>query len=407
MRITITSDFHFGYSLNTEIGEDSFENAKEVLLKSGDSDIILIAGDLFDSRIPTTEVWKKAFETLSIPILTENKNVKIVNTIGKGIKKISQITLNRTPIIAIHGTHERMGRDQGNAIQALEETGFLIHLHCNGVVLEKNGIKVAIQGMSGVPERYAKDILDKWNPKPIEDCYNILLIHQSIEPYIYSPLDPPSLSLNNLPEGFDLIINGHIHSPHKTSIGETDLLMPGSTIITQLKDEELKNPKGFYKLKLPEKKFDFIQIEKSRKIFLIEFDADKEYIGKIKKDLDEILKEKLDKKPIIKIKIQGKKINLIDKDISDIIKKYGKFCIFSIQKKFEEGKLDKKIEILGKIREEKLSIEEMGMKILMDNLSEMKFNGEFNPEYLFSILSEDKIDIAFNILLNKQKTLGG
>jgi len=67
MQISILSDFHFGYGWNTRLEDDSFQNAKEALSKCLDSDLILIAGDIFDSRNPRTETWAK---TLKVYIVT-------------------------------------------------------------------------------------------------------------------------------------------------------------------------------------------------------------------------------------------------------------------------------------------------------------------------------------------------
>jgi len=146
MRISILSDFHFGYGWNTRLEDDSFQNAKEAISKCLDSDLILIAGDIFDSRNPRTETWARTLKILSRPLLSENKGIKLVDRINKDLPEISKRTLSAIPMLALHGTHDRRSKDQTNVIEALEQTGFLIHLHCNGLVFEKNGQKVAIQG---------------------------------------------------------------------------------------------------------------------------------------------------------------------------------------------------------------------------------------------------------------------
>jgi len=405
MKISILSDFHFGYGWNSQLENDSFENAQEAIEKSLDSDLILLAGDIFDSITPGTEVWAKSLKILSKPSLSNNSGIKVKDTINKTLEKISKRTLNGIPIIALHGTHERRGKDQINAVQALEQTGFLIHLHCNGLVLEKNNEKIAIQGMSGVPERYAKDILEKWDPKPIKDCYNILMFHQSVEPYVYSPLDPPTLNLSNLPEGFDLIINGHIHTNDFKKIDITNFVIPGSTIITQLKKEESEKPKGFYKLTLPDK-FEFVELEKDRKFYYKEIFSKKQKTisEQIRNQLDKILNAKFEKKPLIKFKITGEKSEIIEKDLGQIQKKYEN-TILKFQKIIESKDLSEKIEFLKKMREEKMSLEEMGMKLLDENLGHLNFKKQFNSNDLFKLLSDGQVERAFNIITKKQTTL--
>ncbi|MFH7882535.1 MAG: DNA repair exonuclease, partial [Candidatus Aenigmatarchaeota archaeon] len=309
MKIAILSDFHFGFSYTSEIENDSFENAEEAIKRALDCDLILIAGDIFDSRTPRTSVLAKGVNILVKPLLQENKGVKLISS-SKELKAISQRVFNHLPVIAIHGTHERGGKDSINPIQALENAGILIHLHCDTIVLEKNGEKVAIHGMSGVPERYAKDVLEKWSPKPVENCFNILLLHQSIAPFIYSPLEPPSLNISNLPKGFDLIVDGHLHLSEKEKFDNTTLIFPGSTIVTQFEANEAVSEKGFFKLEIREKAFeiDFIRLENNRKFFYEELKLSKDFSTReqIENKIKNILRKEFKKKPLIKVKLTGK-----------------------------------------------------------------------------------------------------
>jgi len=407
MLISILSDFHFGYGSKTRLEDDSFENVQEAIDKSLDSDLILILGDIFHSRIPTTETWAKTLKTLSKPLLTKNKGVKLVKTMNKDLDEISRRSLSGIPVLALHGTHERRGKDSINAIQALEKTGFLIHLHCNGLIFQKGKKKVAIQGMSGVPERYAKQILDRWNPKPVEGCYNILMLHQSIEPYVYSPLEPPSLNLSNLPKGFDLIINGHIHTRDTTKIDKTTLLMSGSTIVTQLKIEEAEVTKGFYQVKITkETKINFIPLKKNRKFFYkeVELKTDIPVRDQIDDTINKILTKDFNKLPMIKIKILGREA-VIDKELRELEKKYSDKAILYFSKELESPEITRKIELLRDLRERKLSVEEMGLQILKKNLEELKFESTFDTDNVFKLLVDGQADKAFDILTGQQKTL--
>jgi DNA repair exonuclease SbcCD nuclease subunit len=408
MRIAILSDFHFGYGWNTKLEEDSYQNVQEAISKCLDSDLILIAGDIFDSITPRTETLAKALRVLSKPLLTENKGVKLIKTINKNLPEISNRTLLGIPVLVLHGTHERRTKEQTNTIEALEQTGFLIHLHCNGLIFEKEGQKIAIQGMSGVPERYAKDVLNKWNPKPEEGCYNILMMHQSIEPYVYSPLEPPSLNLSNLPKGFDLIIDGHVHEKDLTKINGTTLLLPGSTIVTQLKKEEAEVQKGFYQVGIEkEVKINFVPLENSRKFFYheVEIKSDVTIREQIEENINKTLSQDFKKIPIIKMKIIGNETNIIDKELREIEKKYSDKAIIYFSKELESPEMTRKIELLRNLRERKLSVEEMGLQILKDNLKELKFSSTFDNDSIFRLLSEGETERAFDILIGKQTTL--
>src|SRR4030042_954051 len=204
MRIAFISDLHFGFGRGTERAEDCWEAAEEAFEKAKDCDLIVLPGDIFDERIPRPEDWAKALKIFS---------------------------RNKVPVVAIHGTHERRGRGLLNCVQGLEHAGFLKHVHCDSATYEFGGEKVTVYGMSGVPEAYAKEVLSTWNPKPTEG-FNIFMLHQSIHPYIYNPVEPPSLKLEDLPEGFDLYVSGHIHWREKTEVKGSPFIIPGSTVTT-------------------------------------------------------------------------------------------------------------------------------------------------------------------------------
>lgn len=407
MKIAILSDSHFGYAYNSESENDSFENAEEAMEKATKSDLILIAGDIFDSRLPKTSVWANAIKVLIKPLLKENAGVKLVSC-SKKLKEISRRTLYHIPVIALHGTHERRSKGDVNAIEALENAGILIHLHEDTIIFEKDGVKVAIHGMSGVPERYAKDVLYHWSPKPVENCFNILLLHQSIEPYIYSPLDPPTLSLSNLPKGFDIIVDGHIHASGQEKLDGTTVLFPGSLIVTQLEQNEASTEKGFLEIEVgKEVKVEFNKLEKNRKFFYVEVSLDENIpvVDQLENKIKGILTEKFERAPLIKLKIIGKDTDVLDQELRDLERKYADRAIIRFVKELETSEITQKIEFLRNLREQKLSVEEIGLNIFKKNLDELEFNSVFDYDTVFKLLSEKETEKTFNILLGEQKTL--
>jgi len=404
MKIAVLSDLHFGFSYSSELEEDTFENANEAMEKCIDADLILIAGDLFDTRIPKISVWAKAIKILVKPLLKESSGLAILNS-DKEMKDISKRCFKHIPIIALHGTHERRSKGEVNVIEALEHAGILIHLHCNTMVLEKNGEKIAIHGMSGVPERFAKDILFRWNPQPVKNCFNILMLHQSVDPYVYSPLEPPTISLSNLPKGFDMIIDGHIHSHGQEKIGDTILLFPGSTIITQMEKNEARTQKGVYLIYLDEDaKVEFKPLEKNRKFFYEEMGVEncKETI---EVRLNEILKGNFEKKPIIKIKIKGKELEVQEEELRNIEMRFSDRALIVFTKELEKEDIMQKVEFLRSLREERKSVEEIGVEILKTNLDQLGFDPFFDYEQLLDLLSENQTEKIFNLLIGEQKTL--
>jgi len=406
MKLAVLSDFHFGFAFTPELEEDSFENADEAMEKALKADLILLLGDIFDSRVPKTQTWAKAMKILVKPLLEEDRGVKLISS-TKELKKASVRTLSHLPVIAIHGTHERRGRGELNAVEVLENAGLLIHLHCHTIVLEKDGIKIAIHGMSGVPERFAKDILKQWNPQPVENCFNILLLHQSINPYIYSPLEPPSISISDLPKGFDLILDGHVHQNAQEKINGTTLIFPGSTVVTQFEKSESEVEKGFYFIELKDGiKIEFCPLQKARKFFYEEIQLKESFKKEqIESKIKEILSKNLTKPPIIRIKLKGSEI--LDKELNNLEKIFAGKAILIFAKDFESREVEKKAEFLRALREQRLSVEDIGIEILRKNLEELNFSFSFDYEQIFRLLSEGEVEKTLQILLGEQKTLEG
>jgi len=404
MKISIISDAHLGFSPVEKLEEDSYENFEEAFTKALDSDLIILAGDLFDSRAPKTKAWAYALKILSKATLQENRGVKLVE-IDKQLKEASKKTLEHLPVIAIHGNHELRAKGEINAIEALENAGLLIYLNMNKVVFEKNGEKVAIFGLSHVPERFAKDVLDKWDPRPLEDCFNILLLHQNIDPFVYSPLEQPTLNISNLPRGFDLIVDGHIHVSTQEKIDNTIFIIPGSTVITQFQASEAQNPKGFFKIDTKLKKVEFVEIN-ARKFFYETIEISREQNAReiIERKIREKIFGNFKKQPIVKIRITGNAM-ISEKDLRELERKYQDSCILFFTKSLESTELTQKLEFLRSLKESRVSLQEIGLNILKKSLDELNFKNSFDFVDIFNLLADEEVDTALNILLGQQKTL--
>ncbi len=394
MKIAVFSDIHLGFGTNTELWYDAFDSFKEAMKKSLDCDVILIAGDMFDSRNPGTDVLARAMEILMESLLVDN-DVKIVEGINKDVKELSPIHEKGIPVIAIHGTHERRVKGFINPVEALEKAGFLIHLHCSSIILEKNNERICVHGMSGVPDHYTESVLQNWNPKPVRGCFNILMLHQSLKPFMYAE---HLTDIEKLPKGFDIYICGHIHEAMKYKHRDSLFLIPGSFIVTQITKEALK-PKGFWKFDTrdPEKTLEFVEFENQRKIHIEEIneEATEEKITSIIKN---IISQNHAKKPVIRIKL----LKDSSIDLNYIAKRYSNHAILSFKKSpsCKEGFGFKTVE------EHKLSVEELGKKLLRENIAR---SGLDIPvfENVFEFLLEGKAEEALNILKSKIKVNEG
>lgn len=423
MKISILSDIHLGFSRGTEIEGDSYEALAEALERSGNSDLVLIAGDMFDSSNPPAEVLALSEEIL-LPSLLENGDVRILEGIGKDIRKLRLVNPNGKLIIAIHGTHERRAKGLLNPVQALERAGFLAYLHCNGIILEKrkgqqlepesltakaNGEKpspacshgagesmtadagldkrslgrverVCVQGMSGVPDQYAERVLQEWDPRPREGCHNILLIHQNLKGFMHEKV-PNQLGPERLNRGFDLYVCGHIHEAGESELGGSRLLMPGGMVTTQVREggKEL----GFYIIDTQTGMAEFVKLESRRKIYLLEAGSG----GEAEREIGKILEEKHERKPIIRVNIKG------NFPVKGLREGFGDRAILSFRK--GSGAVEEPVAV--GLEEQRLSVRELGRKLLRENLEKQGLEPDLF-ESIFELLLERREGKALELL---------
>ncbi len=394
MRIGIFSDCHCGYKFGEERGEDSFIALDEAMDKVSDCDIILIAGDIFDTRVPRPEVFSRAARILG-KAQNYSSNAKLVEMIGKEKNEVSQSALRGTPIVTIHGTHERRSKYLVNPLESLEHAGILIHLSASTAVFDIEGKKVAIHGMSGVPDKFAGESFNEWNPKPVPEALNIMMLHNSISPYIYSPTEPPTMSIDDLPKGFDFYILGHMHWNEVRPLHEGRLLLCGSTIPTATRKSESEQLKCIFKYDGELRK---IPLDFQRKIIWKEYDFDASTKDSIRNFIETISVD--GPKPVINIKVKGVSKSL-PSNFGDIEDKFAKKAIVNINKETEN--LKEQIEEIKAQRGEKLSPEEHGIRILQEKLNEAHCG--IKIEEIFEYLVEGDTDLIFNILTGNQQTL--
>lgn len=300
MRIAVISDQHFGFDWNGERQDDPFRNCREAFEAARDADLILLPGDLFDTKVPKQEVLARAIDLFSI--FDETTSSVTIDAEHSD----TTASFRGTPIVAIHGTHERRTADHVNPVELLEKMGYLVHLHNERIVFEQDNERVAIHGMSGVPERYAPQVLDRFGPQPIDGAFNLLMLHQSIDQLVYTDPDHETLSLERLPEGFDYIVNGHIHWRNlELKDDDKPVILPGSTITTQLNQIEAERDKGFLWIDT-EDGLTFQTLEDQRNVIYLEIDvADKSSTAIREIIEDELADRETERRPLVRVRLTG------------------------------------------------------------------------------------------------------
>jgi len=396
MKIGFISDLHLGFGKEKEIFEDTFLVAEKILRELSEKcDVIFIAGDLFDEKNPNNEVILRAIKIFrDLPKKEEKIKFKIED------KEIEE----RKPVIfAIHGNHDRKLRDETSIYKIFDELKFFHYIPYGKIIFEDQ--KVCIYALSNVPERYAKNFLfEKLNPIPLKDFFNILVLHQNIFPYVYS-LEESSLSINTLPKNFDLIVDGHIHLRNVERIENTTLLILGSPIITQIREEEINAKRGYHIVEILENKnfkIHFEEIDLPRKYYILEFYSEN-FDSKILEEKIVQILSKNKEKPVIKIKLFGKQ-EIEDKIIKNILNRYENRAIIRFDNLVENENLKIDSENINILRERK-TLDEIVTSVILENLKERKFSNSFDFMKLIELFEDGDVDSLVDILTKTQKTL--
>lgn len=414
MKLGIIGDLHFGFHFGGEREWDSFTQGKEAFDKviAEDVDAMILLGDIFDSPIPRPEVWSRAAEILTLPLLAKKSEVRLAGLINKTRESVKErLCFSGIPVIAIHGTHERRPRGQSNPVETLEKLGLLVYLHGNGIILDKGTERVAVQGIGGVPEKYAQQVFRSWNPKPIPNSTNLLIFHQSVKPFIYTGSEP-ALEVSDLPQGFDLYIDGHLHR----SLLQKNLLFTGSTMITQMKKDETEGKKVWIltqergNIKLRD-----LALQTPRKLFYIEVDANggtpEEVLEKCRAALAAVPKTE-QSKPLVRLKLTGKLRSgflASDLDLYRLVAEYRNSAIISPDRSELVGEAPQTTMMnLEDVRDKnRVSFEELTVELLRGALQKSGFPTEsVDLESLYSLLYEGDVDAAGEIIV-KGRSGGG
>lgn len=416
MKLAFVSDTHFGFAQGGVRDRDAFNQAWQAMKAAVASqpDAIIMPGDLFDGEIPTPESWHDAFtvfkESLSSPF-----DPKVNVTYCKNGESKS-CSYQGVPVIALHGTHDYRSKEFKNAMDILETAGFMIHVHAGHVLLEKNAEHVGVFGLSGVPEKKAREVLQLWNPKPLTDAYNVFMFHQSVREFL--PTDDEmavSLSLSDLPMGFDLLVDGHLHWPqvHDLEDGRRFLLC-GSTVTTQMKRLESTKPKGWWLLDTKTNQLDFHPIEKQRKLYYHTIKVNDEtpdvIVEKVKQAVEKSLQESVGEQlaPMIRVKVSGslaKGFSPADVNLNLIESEVGEKAVLSLDKRLSSQEFAQNLQHLRSQHAEKKSVTQMGFDLFCQQLLETGFPKNIDVKELFELLEKEELDKAQELLLEKKESV--
>ncbi len=204
------------------------------------------------------------------------------------------------------------------------------------------------------------------------------------------------MTMDDLPPGFDLYVNGHIHWRRELRKNNKLLLIPGSSVITQMRKNETEK-KGFWLFDTATSSYEFVFID-SRPFFYRELVFENASVQQVIQEVEKTVNEAKAQaaNPLVKIKLRGSLAGGVSASIIDansIAAGFNKVEVY-IDKEFEMAEtLKEKIELLRKLKTEEKSVSELGIAVLREKLRQNKFSLK-NEEELFSLLSEGEVEKA-------------
>ena len=268
------------------------------------------------------------------------------------------------------------------------------------ILLEKEGERICLQGLAGIPEDYLRRTLEAASFTPLQGAFNIFVFHQSLSELLpYERED--FVSLSELPAGFDLYVDGHVHWRNEIRKDGRRLLVPGSTVITQMRQRE-EEAKGFIVFDTKTLQSDFHYIN-SRPFFLVEEgfgDAQAgDVLAGVRKRLQEVASKKNIMPPLVRVVVKGtlaRGATSSSVDLEPLRKEFPGMRLF-LEKEFDSMELKEKIEMLRRLREEKKGVREIGMALLKEKLKAAGVEIA-DVEKFFELVSEGDLEEAAGML---------
>lgn len=382
MKIAIVSDMHIGYE---RFSHDAIRQARAAMeLANKVADAVILPGDIFDKRAPKPDVIAQAINLFRDAAAMKWK-AKVVGFKGSG-KNFTAV-----PVVAISGTHERTAAGRDNALNLMGLAGLLVDTSEATTIIEKDGEQVAIFGFGGISEERVREQLKLLDPKPVDGMFSIFMFHQSV--YEILPFSDEFIYYDELPKGFDLYVDGHIHSRIEHVVHGKPFLIPGSTVLTQLKDGE-QGAKGFYLFDTVARSYEFVEIE-SRPFFVRELNfkggSPKEIKERCEKEIEDVLTGRID--PILRIRLVGTiagGFGSADMPLQMLINKYTDRIVLDFDSsKLVDTQVEKGIEEIRSNKDGGSTVREMGINMLLSKLKEDSIDSNMRVSDMFNILSAD------------------
>jgi DNA repair exonuclease SbcCD nuclease subunit len=388
MKFAHLADCHIGSwrdpKLN-DIATKAFTKAIDLCIEKK-VDFIVIAGDLFNTSLPSISHLKQV------------------------TKKLKQLKDSNIPAYIIAGSHDFSASGK-TMLDVLESADLLINvakgeeidnkINLKFTIDKKTGAKIAgLLGKKGMLEKSYYEALNK-EPLEKEEGYKIFIFHSLLsefKPKEFEKVESQPLSL--MPKHFDYYAGGHPHFVFQVKEPDYGIIAyPGPLFPNNFRELEKLQRGGFYIVENDKAEWHPIQIHN---VFSIEIDADHKTPEHIQKEIEEKILNNEFNNTIVTLRIEGtlSSGNPSDLNFKLIIKQiYDKSAYFVLKntanlrsKEFEEIKIQAE------------SVEEIENKLVKEHLGQTKISldEEKLTKELIGLLSAEKQEGETQITFEKR-----
>lgn len=224
MRFAHIADCHLGCWRQPEMQQlnlIAFEKAIDRCISEG-VDFVLIAGDLFDTAVPSVNILKSAA--------------------GK-LRELKEKNIN---CFIVQGSHDFSASGK-SMVSVLEKAGLCADVSDNPVKKSYEGKSVLIAGLSGKKGGLEQnEISSKIFEGRGNSDISILMVHTTVSELSNLPSCVSSVPLKDIPNGFDYYALGHIHQQGILESGGRTIAYAGSLFPTNFSELESQHNSVFF-----------------------------------------------------------------------------------------------------------------------------------------------------------------
>ena len=219
MKFSHLSDCHLGsWNAHPDLRELPLKAFEQTISKNiaEKVDFILIAGDLFDTSMPSVDVIRFAAEQLR------------------------RCKENGIDVYVVAGSHDFSPTGK-TMLSVLESAGLIVNVNQRLI----NNDDVQIFGIEGLRGGLDKNIFERYEfPKLDSNKFKIFMFHSAVKEFC--PVLMESLPSDMLPDGFDYYAAGHLHEIIDEEYGGKRIVFPGPLFQTNFMELEKLSHTGFY-----------------------------------------------------------------------------------------------------------------------------------------------------------------